>query len=156
MTPLDLVEILGKKTKEGISDKIAETLIVQSHAIKGIGPSPQGSEKKKKKTDRGEVRSANKQLLGKLHTDHQYLESLLKNPLLTKKYRGTEGLNTIPKKVKKSDFLNSLLRGHCHNLLWHSGSKNRQFFSDHAMCFRRLGIFRRTKGLLATTKTRVR
>ena len=60
VTPLDLVEILGKKTKEGISDKIAETLIVQSHAIKGIGPSPQGSEKKKKKTDRGEVRSANK------------------------------------------------------------------------------------------------
>ena len=86
VTPLDLVEILGKKTKEGISDKIAETLIVQSHAIKGIGPSPQGSEKKKKKTDRGEVRSANKQLLGKLHTDHQYLESLLKNPLLTKKF----------------------------------------------------------------------
>ena len=35
-------------------------------------------------------------------------------------------------------------------------AKNRIYFSDHAMCFRRLGIFRRTKGLLAATKTRVR
>ena len=51
------------------------------------------------KTDRGEVRLANKQLLGKLRTDHQYLKSLLENSLLTKKYRGTEGLNTIPKTV---------------------------------------------------------
>ena len=99
VTPLDLTSIMGvHKKKEGISDNIAETVIVKAQAIKGVGPTPKTE--KKKKNDRSEVRSANKQLLGKLHTDHLYLKSLMQNPLLTKKYRGTEGLNTIPKKVK--------------------------------------------------------
>ena len=47
-----------------------------------------------------EIRKANKQLLGKLHHDHQYLKSLLENPLLTKKYRESEALNVVPKKVR--------------------------------------------------------
>ena len=112
VTPLDLVGIMGMKQKEGISDNIAATLIVKTNAIKGIGPSPKASEKQKKmKTDRGEVRLANKQLLGKLHTDHQYLKSLLQNPLLTKKYRGTEGLNTIPKKVPSTLLFQTFIFG---------------------------------------------
>lgn len=42
---------------------------------------------------------ANKQLLGKLHQDRVYLQGLLENPLLTKKYSGSEQLNIVPKKV---------------------------------------------------------
>lgn len=49
--------------------------------------------------NRVEIRKANKQLLGKLHHDHQYLKSLLENPLLTKKYRESEALNVVPKKI---------------------------------------------------------
>ena len=47
---------------------------------------------------KGEIKRANKQLLGKLHHDHLYLKNLMENPLLTKKYNGKH-LNAIPKKV---------------------------------------------------------
>ena len=52
-----------------------------------------------KMNNRIELKRANMQLLGKLHTDHQYLKSLLENPLLTKKYTGSENLTAVPKKV---------------------------------------------------------
>ncbi len=50
------------------------------------------------------LRLADKQLLGKLHYDHVYLESLVKNPLLTKKYKshgeGSNHMNVVQKRVQ--------------------------------------------------------
>ena len=42
-------------------------------------------------------RQANKQLLGKMHTDHAYLKKLLENPVLTR--RGYGSSSYVPRKV---------------------------------------------------------
>lgn len=54
-----------------------------------------------KKCNAQELRMANKQLLGKLHYDQIYLESLLTNPMLNKKYNipGDETVDIVQKKI---------------------------------------------------------
>ena len=61
-----------------------------------------------------EIRRANKQLLGKMHHDHQYLKSLLENPLLTKEYNSCAALNVIPKKVIAKPLVCADFRPHPH------------------------------------------